>query len=136
VASFIDQFKGTLGLAQAATIKLSSHARRNAFIIVVIAVVLVIVPLAATSTQVISETIAETQATEAASTWLEGSTYALHSVDAHGDEVTVIVGGTGEPPSTADLLAIFKEKSSQKLYLNLELVPIQEQRLEVVPADE
>jgi len=128
-------FLAFLGLAATSTEHLTGTARRNAFIIVALAVVLVTIPLAATSNRVISEMIAESQTKEAASTWLEGSVYDLHDVDAHGDEVTILIGGTGEPPSTLDLVSALEEVSGRKLFLTLELVPMQERRLEVVPVD-
>ena len=126
---------GFLGLAAASTEKLIGTARRNAFIIVALGVLLVTIPLAATSIRVISEALTESQTTEAANTWLEGSAYDLHSVKAHGDEVTILIGGPGEPPPTSDLVSALEEVSGRKLFLNLELVPVQERRLEVVPLD-
>ena len=97
---------------------------------------LVTIPLAATTIRVITEMITEFQTTEAASTWLEGSAYDLHGVDAHGDEVTILIAGPGEPPQTSDLVSALEEVSGRKLFLNLELVPVQERRLEVVPVDD
>jgi hypothetical protein len=67
---------------------------------------------------------------------LEGSAYDLHGADAHGDEVMIVIAGRGEPPPTSDLVSALGEVSGRKLFLNLELVPIQEQRLEVVPVDD
>lgn len=129
-------FLAFLGLAAASTEELVGTARRKAFVIVALAVVLVTVPLAATSTRVVRELITEHQTTRAASKWLEGSTFELHDVNSHGDEVTILIGGTGEPPQAEDLVSAMAEISDRRLYLNLELVPIQERQLEVVPFDE
>jgi uncharacterized membrane protein len=75
-------FLAFLGLAAAATQKLTGTARRNAFIVVALAIVLVMIPLTATTYQVFIEMTTESQTTEAASTWLEGSTYDLHGAAA------------------------------------------------------
>lgn len=48
----------------------------------------------------------------------------------------IVIAGRGEPPPTSDLVSALGEVSGRKLFLNLELVPIQEQRLEVVPVDD
>lgn len=129
-------FLAFLGLAGAATEKLTGTSRRNAFIIVALSVVLVMIPLTATSIRVFIEEITEVQTSEAVSTWLEGSAYDLHGVDAHGDEVRLVIAGPGEPPPTSDLVSALEEVSGRKLFLNLVLVPAQERRLEVVPVDD
>jgi len=128
-------FLAFLGLAGAATDKLTNTARRNAFIMVALAVILVFIPLAATSIQVVSESITEFQTTEAASAWLEGSGYGLFGVEVHGDEVTIIIVGQGDLPPMSNLVSALEEISRRNMFLNLQIVPVQEQRLEVVPGE-
>ncbi len=64
-----------LGLNKAAMVKIKGSARRNAFIMVGVAVMLVMLPLIATGQKITREAIAEIQSQRAAAAWVENSDY-------------------------------------------------------------
>jgi uncharacterized membrane protein len=79
------------------------HARNVGIAIVVISTLLLLVPLAATSGQLVRSATLERQANSAVSTWLQGSTFEALSVTVKDMVVTVEITGTGVPPQTTSL---------------------------------
>lgn len=71
--------------------------------IVVVCTLLLMVPLAATSGQLVSSAVLESRVNVAVSTWLKGSGFETLSVTVKDMFVTVQITGTGTPPETARL---------------------------------
>jgi uncharacterized hydrophobic protein (TIGR00271 family) len=92
-----------LGLSAASTKELTGTARRTAFIYIAIGVAVVTIPLAATTIKVTNESIAEYQARRFAQQWLAESGFELNQVKADGNQITIIINGSGEPPPLPSL---------------------------------
>jgi len=123
-----------LGLARVATKTLPGHARRNAFLVVSLGVLLVSVPLSASTLKVTRETITEFHTSRIAKEWVKGSAYEVRSVDARDNEVRVLIAGEGEPPTIPELVSALQDDVRYQVVLDLEIVPIENERREIVPA--
>ncbi len=112
-----------LGLSAASTKKLTGTARRKAFIYIGIGTLLVSLPLAATSIQVATESLAELQTRQFAQRWLDQTGFELIRVDAGDQEIEVTITGSGELPPPADLGESLQSALSPTVKLKIKLVP-------------
>lgn len=112
-----------LGLNAAAQIKVQGTARRKAFAVVIVAVVLVAIPLLITSRQATRDAYTEYQSQQAAEEWTGGTTFRVRQVRAAGDSVYIIAAGSGEPPPFEELVANIEESVGRSVMVDLELLP-------------
>lgn len=122
-----------LGLGAASTQNLKGHARRRAFIIIGLGLLLITIALAGTSIRVTRETLTEVQAFETVNGWLAESGYELESIDAHGGVVRLSIFGEGDLPSLSDLESAIERRTRRPGAVDLVIVPVQRERLEVEP---
>jgi len=125
-----------LGLGRVATKTLVGHARRNAFLVVALGVLLISIPLAATSLKVARETITEYQTVRIAQRWVAQSGYEVRGVDARDGEVIVLIAGKGASPESSELVSALEDSLRYPVVLDLQIVPIENERLEIIPIDE
>ena len=114
-----------LGLNKAAMVKIKGSARRNAFIMVGVAVILVMLPLIATGQKITRESITEIQSQHAAAEWAADTDYTIRIVQASGDTVYIAIIGHGEPPPFTDLVTAVQESVGRPVEVKLEIVPSQ-----------
>jgi len=125
-----------LGLGRVAKKDLQGNARRNAFVVVAVGLLLVSVPLAITTATVARETLTEFQVAEIARSWASESEYEVRRVDVKGDVVSVQITGEGDPPQTTDLASAVQEKVRQPVMLEIESDRVDIERVDVVPTDD
>lgn len=94
---------GLLGLSAATTGMLEGSARRKAFSYIAAGMIIITIPLAATSIRLWQESMAEMRVEEASVAWLEGTQLEVTKVTANGSDVEVAVSGLGEPPPISEL---------------------------------
>jgi uncharacterized hydrophobic protein (TIGR00271 family) len=94
---------GLMGYPQASLAAKSLRARRVAIVIVVTMIVLISLPLAATTYQVYQSASAEGAVAGAVNTWIEGSGYRYVSTSADGQTVDAVIVGEGPLPPEQDL---------------------------------
>lgn len=116
---------GILGLNSAAQIEVKGTARRKAFALVIVAVILVAIPLLITGRQATRDAYTELQTQRATQEWVTGSGYRVRQVRAAGDSVYIIAVGNGESPPFDDLVAAVEESVGRSLTVELELLPSQ-----------
>jgi uncharacterized hydrophobic protein (TIGR00271 family) len=109
----------------------SPRSKRIAIAVAAVLLVLVIVPLAATSYGTIRGSFTEQRAADATKAWLAGSDYRLVSVSAGIDLVRVVVAGEGDLPPEEDLQNALRGSLSE-LPVVLEVVPQTLVRFETV----
>jgi uncharacterized membrane protein len=114
-----------LGLSAASTKQLESDKRRKAFIFVAIGVLIVALPLAATSIRVAQETIAEYQTRTLTQQWLKQTSYEVNRIEADGNQVDVIITGFGETPPLTDLATEMQSTLNPDIQVRLIVVPTQ-----------
>ena len=112
-----------LGLSAAATAEMKHEKRRRAFLFVAIGIILIAIPLGATSWRVYEESVTERATMTLAETWIEGTDYTIESIDAHGNQVTIVIHGQGDHPLLADLGPQVDEILSHKIDMELIVVP-------------
>jgi uncharacterized hydrophobic protein (TIGR00271 family) len=112
-----------LGLGRAATHEVKGTARRNAFIAIVLGVLIVSVPLAITGVRIATDTKTQLQSNEVVSGWIVGTTYKIRDIQAAGDQINVIIIGSGEPPAFADLVAGLTGRLHHPVKVNLDVIP-------------
>jgi uncharacterized hydrophobic protein (TIGR00271 family) len=69
-----------LGLHRAATVEVKGTARRNAFIVVVLGVLIVMVPLAMTGARIAADAKVELQSKEVVGAWINETGFKIHSL--------------------------------------------------------
>ncbi|MCB0166267.1 MAG: DUF389 domain-containing protein [Anaerolineae bacterium] len=92
-----------LGLSKASTQELTGTARRQAFIYIVIGTLLVSFPLAATSIRVGVDSLNELRTQQFAQNWLAQTDFELTKVNADGNEIELIISGSGDLPPLPEL---------------------------------
>lgn len=115
-----------LGLTSAAMIEVRGTARRNAFALVIFAIILVAFPLLATGRKVAQEALTEYRARETAVAWVADTNYDVRLVQAQGDIVTIAITGLGDPPSFETLVSGIRSSTGRAVDVTLEILPAQE----------
>jgi uncharacterized membrane protein len=122
-----------LGLGAASTQNLKGHARRRAFIIIGLGLLLITIALAGTSIRVTRETLSEVQTMLTVKEWLAETGYEPQSIDAHGGVVRLAIFGEGDLPSLPELESALESQNRRAGVLDLIVVPVQREQLEVEP---
>jgi uncharacterized hydrophobic protein (TIGR00271 family) len=115
-----------LGLSRAANARITGPSRRNAYLVIGVAVLIVCVPLSVTGRQVTADYLNQQQSKGIVSTWLTGSTYSADSVVYTNYVAKVIISGEGQPPVFAALVKAFKTAIPQTQKVNLKIVPAEQ----------
>jgi uncharacterized hydrophobic protein (TIGR00271 family) len=122
-----------LGLPRAAMAEVRGTARRNAFIAIAIAVLVVLVPLWLTGQELIREARAQEQARLAAERWTAGTGFSIRAAQLTGDRVAFLITGPGEPPSFEALVAEVQRAVARPVSVSVEIVSSQRRQTEVSP---
>jgi hypothetical protein len=112
-----------LGLGRAATHEVKGTARRNAFIAIVLGVLIVAVPLAITGVRLAADTKTQLQSKEVVGAWIAGTGYKIRDLQAAGDQINIIIIGHGAPPAFTDLVANLNGKLQRPVMVNLDIIP-------------
>jgi uncharacterized hydrophobic protein (TIGR00271 family) len=114
-----------LGLSAASTQELHIKARRKAFTYIAIGILLVAIPLALTSARVARESNAVYRTRQAARTWLSQSDFDISRIEADGNQVEVIISGSGDPPALPDLGTDLQTMLGSDARVKVKIVPSQ-----------
>ncbi len=114
---------GILGLNGAARIEVRGTARRKAFAVVIVAVLLVAVPLTITGRQATRNAFTAFNTQRAAEEWAGESDYRIRLVTANGDSVYIAAIGNEDPPPFEELVSAVEESVGRTLIVDLELLP-------------
>ena len=112
-----------LGLSAAATKGLSPNARRNAFIVIAIGIVLVAIPLGGTTTRIYQQKLIKRETIKVAQEWLEETDYGIRQVDVMGNQVTLAIYGSGDRPELSELGNQLSTSLDRPVNLKLIVVP-------------
>ena len=116
-----------LGLYKATTVKLSGHGRRNAFILLVLGVLIVAIPLTLTGRKIVRDVQSQIIVRQVANEWLTGTEFELRAVNIVGDTASLVISGPGEPPPFDELVSNLEESTSEPLTVELESLASQKQ---------
>ena len=112
-----------LGLSSASMVKVTGTARRNAFIVIGVSMLLVMVPLWITGTRITEDARSEYVTRTIASHWITGTSYEVEKVNAYQDNVTILIAGHGTPPAFADLESQLRAALQRPVIVTLDIVP-------------
>jgi len=116
-----------LGLNRAAVKGLEGHSRRNAYILVAVAVILVIIPLGTTSVSIFQQRQMEKETVQTAYRWIADTAYTIRRVQVSGDQVTLEIYGSGEQPELSELGDQLNTLLDQPVNLRMFIVPSEEE---------
>ena len=122
-----------LGLGAAATKELHTEARRKAFIWIAVGVVIVAIPLAATSFRVLQESLTELATRQLAQEWVDQTDYEVSRVEADGNRVNLVINGSGDLPPLPELGTSLATTLDRLVQLKLTIVPTEKELYEVGP---
>jgi len=112
-----------LGLSRAAMVEVKGAARRNAFMVIIVGVLLVMVPLWLTGTRITEDVRTEGTTRIIATRWVAGSGYEVQRVDANEGNVSTLILGHGTPPAFQDLGSGVRTALQRPVIMMLEVVP-------------
>ncbi len=113
------------GLGRLAISNELARTRRNAFIVVVTATLLVAIPLSTTSYQVVTAALENRAAVGDTESWLADTTYKVVSVAVYDDQVVVTVEGDGSLRPLRLLANQLAQTLKRPISVNLRAVPSQ-----------
>jgi len=112
-----------LGLSGAAMVKVTGTARRNAFLVIIASVLVVMVPLWITGTRISEDARTEGVTKAVAIRWTAGSGYEVRSVNANLDKVVVLIIGSGTAPAFSNLESELRTALQRPVTVILDVVP-------------
>lgn len=101
------------------------RTRRNAFIVVIAATLLVAVPLTITSYQVVTGALENRAAIDVTDQWLTDTNYQVVSITVRDERVTVTIEGDGDLRPLRDLAGRLAQTLERPIWVNLRVVPSQ-----------
>jgi hypothetical protein len=115
-----------LGLSSAATEGLRSPVRLRAFVLITVGILLVALPLTATTVGIFEQALIKSNTAIWAEEWLAGTDYDISQIEVSNDQVDLYIYGSGTRPEL-DILAD---------QMNSEYEHIASLRLLVIPSEE
>jgi uncharacterized hydrophobic protein (TIGR00271 family) len=112
-----------LGLSAATMKDFERKARRRAFIVIAIGILLVTIPLWVTSTRVFNQYLIMRETIPLAEEWMEGTDYGISRVDVNGDQVDLVIYGSGERPQLSVLGDQLDDSLDQPFTMKLIVLP-------------
>ena len=112
-----------LGLSGAAMVKITGTARRNAFLVIIASVLLVMVPLWITGTRISEDARTEGVTKTVATRWAAGTEYEVRSVNADHDKVVILIIGSGTLPAFTNLESELRSALQRPVSVTLDVVP-------------
>ena len=101
------------------------RTRRNAFIVVIVATLLIAIPLSFTTYNVVSNALEERAALQEVDVWLDSATYHIIAVNVNDRTVVVTVDGNGELRPLKQLATSLATTLGRPIRVNLRIVPSQ-----------
>jgi uncharacterized hydrophobic protein (TIGR00271 family) len=123
---------GLLGLSTAATEGLRSAARKRAFLFIAIGILLVAIPLAGTTQEVYEQALIRRDTAQWAVEWLEGTEYSVSRVEVGGDQVNLIIYGSGDRPEPDNLDGQVFAGNDRIANLNIIVIPSEQASYELL----
>jgi uncharacterized hydrophobic protein (TIGR00271 family) len=113
------------GLGRVAISDESVRTRRNAFIVVIVATLLIAIPLSITTYNVVNDALEERAALQEVDAWLDGAAYHIIAVNVNDRTVVVTVDGDGELRPLKELANTLALTLKRPVVVNLRVVPSQ-----------
>ena len=112
-----------LGLNKAAVKGLEGHTRRNAYILVALSIVLVVIPLGKTTVGIFQQRQMEKETVQLAYQWIADKDYSIRRIQVIEDQVILEIYGTGERPVLSELGDQLNSLLDRPIKLRMFIVP-------------
>ena len=112
-----------LGLRRASVKGLEGHTRRNAYLLIVLVLVLVIIPLGTTTAGIFQQRQIEKETVQLAYKWVADKDYSIRRVQVVEDQVILEIYGTGQRPDLSELGDQLNTIVDRPINLRLFVVP-------------
>jgi len=112
-----------LGLSTATLKGLTRDARRGSFMLIALGILLVAIPLGATSIRFFEDNLVKRETIQLAMEWMQGTSYGIDRVRVAGDQVNLVIYGSGERPVLSELGNQLSTSLGQPIDINLVIVP-------------
>jgi len=112
-----------LGLNAVAVKELKPAARRRAFLVAAIGIILVTIPLGRTTVNVYQQKLIKRETLQLAQEWIQGTDYGISQIDVIGKQVTLAIYGSGDRPELAELGEQLGDSLDQPVDINLIVLP-------------
>ena len=116
-----------LGLNKAAVKGLEGHTRRNAYILVALAIVLVIIPLGTTTIGIFQQRQMEKETVQLTHRWMADTDYSIRRIQVIEDQVILEIYGTGERPVLSELGDQLNSLLDRPIKLRMFIVPSEQE---------
>jgi uncharacterized hydrophobic protein (TIGR00271 family) len=121
-----------LGLRKASVKGLEGQTRRNAYLLIVLVMVLVIIPLGTTTVGIFQQRQMEKETVQLAYQWVADKDYNIRRIQVVEDQVILEIYGTGERPVLSELGDQLNTLVDRPINLRLFVVPSEQE--DYVPA--
>ena len=112
-----------LGLSTATMKGLTRDARRGAFVLIALGILLVAIPLGATSIRFFEDNLVKRETIQLAREWMQGTSYVIDRVRVAGDQVNLVIYGSGDRPALSELGDRLSASLDEPVDINLVIVP-------------
>ncbi|MES0361657.1 MAG: DUF389 domain-containing protein [Anaerolineales bacterium] len=112
-----------LGLSTATMKGLTRDARRGAFVLIALGILLVAIPLGATSIRFFEDNLVKRETIQLAREWMQGTSYGIDRVRVAGDQVNLVIYGSGDRPALSELGDRLSASLDEPVDINLVIVP-------------
>jgi uncharacterized hydrophobic protein (TIGR00271 family) len=116
-----------LGLRRAAVKGLEGHTRRNAYLLIVLALALVIIPLGTTTVGIFQQRQMEKETVQLAYQWVANKDYSIRRIQVIEDQVILEIYGTGERPVLSELGDQLNTLLDRPIKLRMFIVPSEQE---------
>ena len=111
------------GLGRLASTGQHIRLRRNAFVLIVLATLLVAVPLSITTYEVVTDALEDRAALEDVDAWLAATTYEIVAVDVYDQNVSTTIDGYGDMPRLSELAKELAASLKRPVIVKLRVLP-------------
>jgi uncharacterized hydrophobic protein (TIGR00271 family) len=112
-----------LGLSAATLKGLTRDARRGSFMLIALGILLVAIPLGATSIRFFEDNLVKRETIQLARDWMQGTSYGISQVRVAGDQVNLVIYGSGDRPVLSELGDRLSASLDKPVDINLVIVP-------------
>jgi uncharacterized hydrophobic protein (TIGR00271 family) len=126
-----------LGLGSAAATQIDGVERRNAYIAIAIATLVVAVPLTIIGARMAVQASEQQEAKSLTTTWLNGTSYTLDDIEINfvSGEIEISITGFGPPPSLSQLGPELEAVFENPVQINLDIIPADQKQYPAATPD-
>jgi uncharacterized hydrophobic protein (TIGR00271 family) len=112
-----------LGLSRAAMVMVTGSARRRAFALILLGILLITIPLGSTSYRVSQDSWTQYRVMQTLESWGNRENLDIRDVSVRGNQLIILVVGDNQPTTFAELVTNLEQVLPQKTEVRMQFVP-------------